>query len=254
MCLRYKSKFALDDEHRDAISAIVFSPDGRSLASSSDDGKVVIWSLLSGRLDNGRCCEGTLTMFTLDETMVTASGFLAHHEGPVELLSGPDIMDINSCSDHLLASAAGNTVKIWNWSHEAKFWRYYHTIDYPQNVSYSTFTVEVTGVQWLAYPQDDCLAVSYLHHGIICWKIHNDIFSVLWAIHMPLWISSGLREMTIRGSDEQPDRILPVTFHHGQLLLAGSMTGKVHLYSSEDGKRLQTVKFKGSVPVQTVSV
>ncbi|KZT02912.1 WD40 repeat-like protein [Laetiporus sulphureus 93-53] len=261
-------------------------------------------SILAGTAD------GTLVMFTLDECdrrtdplllnekLVTASGFVAHGE-PIESLSlnchatigirpsdsgdspvspwaqqsSTASLDVSeSCTEHLLATAAGATVNIWDWdqgtdkncSPAAKFWQQFHTLGQPQPTPFNlSQPVEVVKVQWLAPPQENCIVVSYLNHGIICWKLSENHFDVKWTIYMPVCgsfdiapdntclavcnifkgfdiyeIPSGLHRLTLPISEEDIHRMLPVIFHRGQLLLIGSEVGKVSLHNSEDEKVL----------------
>ncbi|KZS99768.1 WD40 repeat-like protein [Laetiporus sulphureus 93-53] len=307
MHLRYRTTFTLANEHSDVISAIVFSPDGLFLASSSYDGRIIVWSLLTGEAchriiaKSGISClawpscansivagavDGSLMMLTVDETLITASGCLAHHDGCIQSLSlscnKTDSADSNAtaCTDHMLASAASNAVIIWDWDQHSKFWQHFCTLDQPPFNPFggTTFPAEVTNVEWLSPPQDNCLAVSYLHHGIICWQLDQDTFSQIWAIQMPLCgsfnisadndllavsniltgfdiyeIRSGLHKLALQVNGEHPDQILPIKFHYGKLLLASSMVGKLYLHNSQNAKCLQRLRLKDKVAVQAIS-
>lgn len=40
--------------HGRCVSSLAFSPDGRTLVSCSDDGKIKVWEVATGRLANSR--------------------------------------------------------------------------------------------------------------------------------------------------------------------------------------------------------
>ncbi|KZS99471.1 WD40 repeat-like protein [Laetiporus sulphureus 93-53] len=265
----------------------------------------LLWPKCSNSIIAGTS-DGTLAMFTITDNMITASGFVAH-TGPIDALSTTCNMAVrarsaslegfhsdpdqksatpanDSCNKHLLASASGINVNIWRWDQETKFWCKYCGLEQPQHDPFSDGQpAEATGVQWLSPPDDNQLVVSYLQHGILCWKVgeHEDDIHVNWSIHMPFSsysgciaispdnnrlavcniqtgfdvyeIPSGLHQLHIDRSHDKPDRILPIVFHHGNLILTGGMNGRLRLYNSAEGRCLQKLRLKTKAPIQAIS-
>ncbi|KAL1938897.1 hypothetical protein VTO73DRAFT_11277 [Trametes versicolor] len=164
--------------HRNAVTAVEFSPNGRQLASAGLDGRVCIWDVKAGTLlyvfsgqsailsllwlesDERLICgmeDGTIATFTICAKRVHLEGFFAHRY-PVERLA---------FDGTYLASGAHKEVKVWACVHEGS-WRQVADLRAPRRSSYTTeCDIIVTSLHWTSNPSHPLvLLVTYLNHGV----------------------------------------------------------------------------------------
>ncbi|KAI6150235.1 WD40-repeat-containing domain protein [Pisolithus thermaeus] len=270
MPLQYKLYHHLEEEHQDTITSLAFSSHGTFLAVGSLDGKLSLWSTLSGRKlhvvvtgsnavlsiiwmmpsENHLLCglaNGVVISIHIDDcvrrgSQVTVTGFTAHSSSPVEYLA---VMDC------IVVTGARSEVFLWN--HEG-------TVNHESEVI-------VTSLAWAHTKYSErTLLVAYLHHGILLW----DAIKVKMAhfIYVKTLVGSGsmsvsrdgnvlvvsnvttgfdiyhLNNSSLDGSVLQLSNgmLVPVAFiHGGQAVLGGSPCGKVQIWDSTDRSLLGTL-------------
>ncbi|KAI5983030.1 WD40-repeat-containing domain protein [Pisolithus albus] len=205
MPLQYVEKWSQLGLHNDSIDSLAFSRDGRFLASASMDGNVAISKgedgtllhlircrtpVLSLRWVRGRTHElwcglgnGKVLRVVITKEKLEISRFTIH-DYPIEHLA------FDSTGTYLATGAHP----------ELKVFRYIASV--APNLS-----IVVTSIHWLHKGRDaNCLVVTYLHHGIICW----DPFSATYRWTMPLGTLIG-------HADLHPDetRIAVMNQHNG---------------------------------------
>ena len=115
-------------ENRANINLILFSPDGRLLASSLDGGTIALWSVPDGKLVDsltGGVTESSAMAFTPDGTLFA----FASKNGPVKLWNTSDGKKLTALSGHtkqvtnmaflsdgksLVSTAKNGITKVWN--------------------------------------------------------------------------------------------------------------------------------------------
>ncbi|KAI6006113.1 hypothetical protein EDD15DRAFT_2428651 [Pisolithus albus] len=125
MPLQYKLYHRLEEEHEDTITSLAFSTHGTFLAVGSLDGKLSLWSTLSGRklhiVVTGNNAVLSIIWMTPSENhlflssgffdlvwkQVTVTGFAAHSSSPVEYLAIVDCVVVT-----------GARSEVFLWSHE----------------------------------------------------------------------------------------------------------------------------------------
>ncbi|KAI5982100.1 WD40-repeat-containing domain protein [Pisolithus albus] len=207
MLLQYVEKWSQLGLHNDSIDSLAFSHDGRFLASASVDGNVAISKgedgtllhlircqtpVLSLRWVRGRTHElwcglgnGKVLRVVITKEKLEISCFTIH-DYPIEHLA------FDSTGTYLATGAHP----------ELKVFRYIASVTVAPNLS-----IVVTSIHWLHKGRDaNCLVVTYLHHGIICW----DPFSATYRWTMPLGTLIG-------HTDLHPDetRIAVMNQHNG---------------------------------------
>ncbi|KAI6167511.1 WD40-repeat-containing domain protein [Pisolithus thermaeus] len=247
MPLQYKLYHCLEEEHEDTITSLVFSTHSTFLAVGSLDGKLSLWSTLSGwklhvvvtgdnavlsiiwmtpsenhllcGLTNGvvisihieDCIHGSLWLIS----PVTVTGFAAHSGSPVEYLAVMDCVVVT-----------GARSEVFLWSHEGTSnWTQLAQVLPPLSISVNHKSeVIVTSLAWASTKYSErTLLVAYLHHGILLW----DAIEVK-MVHF-VYVKTLVGSMSVS--------------HNGNMLVVSNVTSGFDIYhlndSSLDGSVLQ---------------
>ncbi|KAI6153184.1 WD40-repeat-containing domain protein [Pisolithus tinctorius] len=282
MPLQYKLYHRLEEEHQGAITSLVFSTHGTFLAVSSVDGKLSLWSTLSGQRlhvvvtgnnavlsviwmmpsENHLLCglaNGVVISIHIDDC-VTVTGFAAHRSSPVEYLA---------TMDSVVVTGAHSEVLLWDHKGPAKWSRLAQILPPPSISVNREAEVIVTSLAWAHTKYSEkTLLVAYLHHGILLWdairtKMVHFVYIKTLIGSMSVSrdgnmlvvsnVTSGfdiyhLNDSSLDGSMLQPcdGLLVPVTFiHAGQAILGGSTCGKVQIWDSVDRSMLGTLAHDG---------
>ncbi|KIK15252.1 hypothetical protein PISMIDRAFT_16654 [Pisolithus microcarpus 441] len=213
MPLQYVEKWSQLDLHNDSIDSLSFSRDGYFLASGSMDGNVAISRGEDGTLLHLiRCRTPVLSLKWVrgrthelwcglgnGKEKLEVSCFTVH-EYPIEHLAF-------DCTGTYLATSAHAELKVFRHIASDRL-QFLSTIPPPRTVTIApNQSTIITSVHWLHKGRDaNCLVVTYLHHGIICW----DPFSATYHWTMPLGTLIG-------HADLHPDetRIAVMNQHNG---------------------------------------
>ncbi|EPS99370.1 hypothetical protein FOMPIDRAFT_1164056 [Fomitopsis schrenkii] len=214
--LAYEKKFDLTDIHEKRITGIAISPDGRYIATCSEDCSVTLWLVETGEAthrilarsavlcatwptDPGTLIcgttDGTLLTITMSSPYLVVSGFEAHSK-PIEHL----VVNVSSrfvprntgsgvpSARRRLASAGHDEIKVWLLQGEE--WVPEQVVRLPPPTSQSDKKpFVVTALQWVPHGDeaDDELLVAYLFHGIYCTRLEaTGAQQVQWSIHLSL--------------------------------------------------------------------
>ncbi|KAI6123887.1 WD40-repeat-containing domain protein [Pisolithus thermaeus] len=172
MPLQYKLYHHLEEEHEDTITSLAFSAHGTYLAAGSLDGKLTLWSTLSGWKIHVIVTGNNAVLLIiwimpsencllcgLTNGLVTVTGFAAHSGSPVEYLAG---------ADHVVVTGTHSEVFLWSHEGTAK-WTQLAQILPPPSISVNHESeVIVTSLAWACMKYSErTLLVAYLHHGIL---------------------------------------------------------------------------------------
>ncbi|KAI6096383.1 WD40-repeat-containing domain protein [Pisolithus sp. B1] len=278
MPLQYKLYHHLEGEHQGTITSLAFSSHSTFLAIGSLDGKLSLWSTLSGQKlhvvvtgsnavlsiiwmtpsKNHLLCglaNGMVISIHIDDC-VTVMGFTAHSSSPVEYLA---VMDC------IVVTGARSEVFLWNHEGTAK-WTQLAQILPPPSISVNHESeVIITSLAWVRTKYSErTLLVAYLHHGILLWdvikvKMAHFVYVKTLVGSMSMShdrnvlvvsnVTSGfdiyhLNDSSLDGSMLQLSNgmLVPVAFiHGGQAILGGSTCGKVQIWDSTDRSLLGTL-------------
>ncbi|KAI6011549.1 WD40-repeat-containing domain protein [Pisolithus microcarpus] len=278
MPLQYKLYHCLKEEHEDTITSLAFSAHGTFLAVGSLDGKLSLWSTLSGLKihvvvtgnnavlsiiwimpsENHLLCglaNGVVISIHIHDCL-TVTGFAAHSGSPVEYLAAMDCV---------VVTGAHSEVFLWSHDGTAK-WTQLAQILPPPSISVNHESeVVVMSLAWVRTRYSErTLLVAYLHHGILLWdaiKVKMAHFVYVKTLVGSMSIShdgsmlvvsnltSGfdiyhLNNSSLDGSMLQPSNgmLVPVAFiHRGQAILGGSTCGRVQIWDSTDRSLLGTL-------------
>ncbi|KAI6115438.1 WD40-repeat-containing domain protein [Pisolithus thermaeus] len=195
MPLQYKLYHHLKEEHEDTITSLAFSAHGTYLATGSLDGKLTLWSMLSGRKihviitrnnailsiiwimpsENHLLCRlanGLVISIHIHDCQVSVTGFAAHSGSPVEYLA---------TADHVVVTGAHSEVFLWSHEGTGRAFLYFLSmLDYakwtqlaqilpPPSISVNHESkVVITSLAWAHMKYSErTLLVAYLHHGIL---------------------------------------------------------------------------------------
>jgi len=211
MPLRYQLRAAVSGEHTQAINQVAFSPNGRYMASASDDGRLIVWLVEEARrvylfasnaailslcwlADScGLICgshDGTLIQILLKEDEIIGIGIMAH-SCPIEQLA------VSHECRHL-ASGAHHEAKIWtpcctisqgqgcdpaNENHVSSWKEAQVLPDPPLNPFNHGSDILITALSWPEGSSDVSLMAGYMNHGVVCWAINT--LTPLWTVAHP---------------------------------------------------------------------
>ncbi|KAA1479807.1 WD40 repeat-like protein [Dentipellis sp. KUC8613] len=251
----------------------VWSLESGSLLYNLESHKAIYCSVWSQRDPNCilvGCQDGLLMTVVIQETEIQTSRFRAH-TAHIECLS----LAQNGVD---LATGAHNEVTLWHKklspSSERVMWKQGSKIPLPPHLDGLEDTKDVIAVSihWHEQPRhirdnvcDGTLLVSYLWHGTICWDLTS--LTMVWRIPAlnclsaalspdHCWlamfrlphefqiynIKSDFRAQKMQAPLETGVQQLPVVFgHDGLALIGGSATGRVRVWDTTSGDRLQVL-------------
>ncbi|KIK12473.1 hypothetical protein PISMIDRAFT_18720 [Pisolithus microcarpus 441] len=183
--------------HTSTVNALTFSPSGGELASGSDDGSLIIWDPLSGKLESRitfpssilslawgpwrpyrlyvGCLDGTLAIVEGSESNETTNSVLTGIRAPVFSLA------VDEYSGDI-AIALGSEIHIAQTLPSGKCVT--HIIFPPPKdlpLMGEQLDKRVRGRAIAFKDKGNLLVVAYLHHGIVCWDTSS--FEQRWQIN-----------------------------------------------------------------------
>ncbi|KAI5990920.1 WD40-repeat-containing domain protein [Pisolithus albus] len=255
MPLQYKLYHRLEEEHEDTITSLAFSTHGTFLAVGSLDGKLSLWSTLSGRKlhvvvtgnnailsiiwmtpsENHLLCglaNGVVISIHIQSDCVTVTGFAAHSSSPVEYLAVVDCVVVTGArSEVFLWSHEGTgTTFLCFCRHAALSWSLANWTQLAQVLPPPSISVNhqseviVTSLAWARTKYSErTLLVAYLHHGILLWDAIKAKM-----VHF-VYVKTLVGSMSVS--------------HDGNMLVVSNVTSGFDIYhlndSSLDGSVLQ---------------
>ncbi|KAJ8583673.1 WD40 repeat-like protein [Rhizopogon salebrosus TDB-379] len=185
--------------HLNSISCLQFSPKGHLLASSGDDGQLIIWETSTGTIRNQITilspiyamvwdpryksrlfcgCENGKTLL-IDRFEVT---YRTHHEVLTGTVAPVYALDVDAVTGYL-AIGIGSEVHI---AREISVYAFvtFTILPEPTNLSDMLPDSRVRSRSVHFLKKGTRLIVSYLNHGIICWDLKSR--DMLWHIVPPL--------------------------------------------------------------------
>ncbi|KAI6000464.1 WD40-repeat-containing domain protein [Pisolithus albus] len=280
MPLQYKLYHCLEEEHEDTITSLAFSAHSTFLAVGSLDGKLSLWSTLSGRkihviVTGSNAVLSIIWLMPSENHLLCglANGVVisihihdSHSGSPVEYLAAMDgVVVTGACSEVFL------------WSHDGTAkWTQLAQILPPPSISVNHESeVVVTSLAWVHTRYSErTLLVAYLHHGILLWdaikaKMAHFVYVKTLVGSMSIShdgtmlvvsnLTSGfdiyhLNDSSLDGSLLQPSNgmLVPVAFiHGGQAILGGSTCGRVQIWDSMNRSLLGTLMHDGEISTKS---
>ncbi|KAI0744432.1 WD40-repeat-containing domain protein [Earliella scabrosa] len=269
--------------HEDAITAVVFSPQGNFLATGSLDGKLCIWNVEEGRLlyrhigeheitsivwlPDGeeellfgtRC--GHVARLTVTQNDLSVSGFWAHAY-PVEHLA---------IKDSWLASGALKEVKLWRWDPAVRIYVFTQSLPGPATVKKNALReVIVTSLHWTTSKQHELLLlVTYMYHGVYLydardWHSFSGHASLSQSgTHLAISnldtgfdvyrMEDGVPVCSFEHEAPDPDYV-PVQFiHGGHAIFGGNSVGRLGVWDIYLKRRLDLLSIPNNAPVRAIA-
>ncbi|MCG5061342.1 MAG: protein kinase [Limnoraphis sp. WC205] len=233
-------------QHLGSVSAVAFSPDGRTIASGSRDQTVKVWDTKTGALlqnfagdlsqitsvdfspDGGEIAAGSFYWRVLEWSLETAELFLPlEHQGTVwSVAFSPD--------EQTIASASGDrTVRVWDRQTGAIV---YNFIDHADIVYSVVFSPD--GKKLISGSKDKTVKIMDLTTGIVQNSLegHTDEVRTVAITSDGQIIVSGGYDDTVRIWDANTGQLLKtLTGHTGDILaVAISPDGKIIASASKD--------------------
>ncbi|EPS92988.1 hypothetical protein FOMPIDRAFT_116462 [Fomitopsis schrenkii] len=224
--LTYETKFDLTGIHEKRITGVAISPEGRYVATCSEDCSITLWLVRTGEATHRIVARSavlcatwpsdpaTLICGTADGTLLTiaissVSMRIQNQSNTWWLTKSPLPPPFTRARSQERSSGLGggshlqvtmksksgyNTVKILKLKLYFVEWMLEQLIKHPPPTSQSDKKpFLVTALQWLAHGDEapDDLVVAYLFHGIYCTHLDaSGAQQVKWSIHLSLWYLS----------------------------------------------------------------
>ncbi|KIK19047.1 hypothetical protein PISMIDRAFT_108420 [Pisolithus microcarpus 441] len=270
MPLQYKLYHCLEEEHEDTITSLAFSAHGTFLAIGSLDGKLSLWSTLSG-LKIHVIVTGNNAVLSIIWIMPSENHLLCGLTNGIVISIHIHDFEYLAAMDCVVVTGACSEVFLWSHDGTAK-WTQLAQILPPPSISVNHESeVVVTSLAWARTRYSErTLLVAYLHHGILLWdviKVKMAHFGYVKTLVGSMSVShdgsmlvvsnltSGfdiyhLNDSSLDGSVLQPSNgmLVPVAFiHGGQAILGGSTCGRVQIWDSTDRSLLGTLMHDGGI-------
>jgi WD40 repeat protein len=231
--------------HSSWVTSVAISPDGQTLASSSEDKTIKLWNLRTGELlhtltghsdkvtsvaisSDGQ----TLASGSLDKTIklwnLNTGQLLGTFTGHSELITS---VAISPDSQTLASSSGDDTVKIWDLN----------TGKLRSSLSHESpiFGAESSAVLRVAFSRD----------GKILASASNDKTIKIWD-----WRSGELRGTLTEGNREQEFQVIALS-PYGEILASGNSQGTIKIWNRSTAQLLRTLKEEVSIaPISSVAI
>ena len=263
--LRKEFQLLLSFKHKDRVEAAVFSPDGKHIASASDDNSLCIWdatnghrlSRLKGHDDSVICIAynsgGTQIVSASDDETIriwdTTSGTC------LLVLSGHDdsIWSVSYSQDdkYIVSASVDSTVKIWNVETGVCVKTF---LGHTNDVNYASFSPD--GQNIVSASEDGTIRIWNAKDGS-CSKILRDHQDGVWFAKYSRdgkYIVSASADCTIRIWDASVGECIKILTGHtddvnsasfstdGQFIVSSSDDKTIRVWNVSTGKCLQTIK------------